>query len=474
MMRGGSALFAGFGLLAGCAGHASTMYDVRDALIRNDLEEARALLADAGRGTDDLLFALEDGLLLHYAGDPELSNARLEFAELRIDDLYTRSISRAALSLVTSDLILRFEPRGVENLLINYYRGLNYLQLWEAEDARVEWRKLNAKLQFSRDQGDAPYLDPPFFNHLVGLGLESEDPDNAYVSMRLAEAAYLEQGALPPADLVQDLVRLATGLGFVDHLDGYRSRYGDPSQEVMGLQSAAGSDTVAQPGGEIVLLIEEGLVAAIEEVSAYIPITEERAKRVVEEDNGLRLNLAQALAVEYNEGRYQGVTKSYSSRVGIAYVLPISFPVFGLGEPAFGRLSAGAGSGQSAARVALDVSETQRLAFQDRLLWIYAKSIARSLIKYAAAAKLEEKAEEEGGEVAGDVVGVLANIVNIATERADTRAWLGLPHRIWMARLRVPPGLHDIRIVMDGRDELLLGSIEVMPGERRIVSYRVF
>ncbi len=86
------------------------------------MEEARARLSDAGRGTDDLLFALEDGLLLHYAGDPELSNSRFEFVEQRIDDLYTKSITRAALSLVTSDLVLRFEPHGIESFLVNYYR----------------------------------------------------------------------------------------------------------------------------------------------------------------------------------------------------------------------------------------------------------------------------------------------------------------------------------------------------------------
>ena len=100
--------------VAGCAGHADTMQGVREALLRNDLDEARARLADAGRGTDDLLFALEDGLLLHYAGDPELSNSRLEFAEFRVDELYTKSISRAAFSLITSTPALSTHAPGTQ------------------------------------------------------------------------------------------------------------------------------------------------------------------------------------------------------------------------------------------------------------------------------------------------------------------------------------------------------------------------
>jgi hypothetical protein len=103
MIRGRVLALCGLLAVVGCAGHATTMEDVRAALLKNDLEGARARLAEAGRGTDDLLFALEDGLLLHVAGDPSLSNSRFEFAELRIDDLYTKSISRTALSLIASD-----------------------------------------------------------------------------------------------------------------------------------------------------------------------------------------------------------------------------------------------------------------------------------------------------------------------------------------------------------------------------------
>ncbi len=37
------------------------------------------------------------------------------------------------------------------------------------------------------------------------------------------------------------------------------------------------------------------------------------------------------------------------------------------------------------------------------------------------------------------------------TERADTRCWLTLPDRLAVARLRLPPGRHELRVdYLDG------------------------
>jgi hypothetical protein len=461
--------------LAGCASHARTMYDVRAALRHHDLEEARARLAEAGRGTDDLLFALEDGLLLYYAGDPELSNVRFEFVERRVDDLYTKSITRAVLSLVSSDLVLRFEPRGIENFLVNYYRAFNYLELGQPEEAWVEWRKLRLKLQYSREQGDARYLNPPFFNYLLGLGLEAVDPNDAYIAFRRAEASYRERYGDPaPPELIDDLVRLARDLGFSDHLDLYLTRYGERAAALDQAHVSGAGRAGRADWGELVVFVEDGLVAPIEEVQVHLPITRARAEVVASGGERARLGLAETLAREYGEGRFAGVRPSYGRGREIAYVMPLSLPVFGRGEAAFGRVAAVVGSDTAAARLSLEVSSLQQLAFQDRLLGIYAKTIARALVKYAAAAKLREEVEEESGETAGDVVGFLANLVNVITERADTRAWLGLPHRIWMARLRVPPGRHEVRLLFDGGEAVSLGHHEVLPGDRHFLSYRVF
>lgn len=460
--------------VAGCAGHASTMRDVRAALLHNDLGEARARLAEAGRGTDDLLYALEDGLLLYYAGEPALSISRFEFAEGEVEERYTKSITRAALSLIASDLVLQFDPNGLDNFLVNYYKALAYLDLGDNNAAWVEWRRLESKLQFSRSRGDEAYLDPPFFSYLAGLGLEADDRNAAYIDYRLAEEAYRAAGMSPPRELVNDLVQLAAELGFSDHLDLYRARYGSLASVTSGHGAGNGHGSEEGALAEVVVLVEDGLVAPVDEVRAYIPITRERAKHVDDGGQMTHLDLAEALALEYRAGQYRGVGRRWANRVEIEYVLPIALPVFGAARPALRTLAASAGSERATAKPVLDVSALQKAAFEDRLLGIYAKTIARALVKYAAAEKLEDEAKEDDDEEGGEVVGVLANIVNALTERADTRAWLSLPHRIWMARLRLPPGTHEVKIHIDAAHEVSLGTIELAPGQRRFLSHRVF
>ena len=458
------------GAATACAPHAATMRDVRDALVHGDLAAARDRLADAGRGTDDLLFALEDGTVLHYAGEYDLSNQRFAFAEARVDELYTKSITRAALSLISSDVVLHFEPRGVEPFMVHYYRAFNYLRLGEPEEAAVEWRKLAYQLQFAGDRGDAPYLEPPFLDQLVGLALESDDPNTAYVALRRAEAVYRRVDEPAPPDLVDDLMRLAYRMGSADQLEEYRRRYGAQSPP-----DASDGNVGEAESGEIVVLVEDGFVAPLREVRAYLPIATDQADDLRAGD-AARTRVARALAAEYAAGHYDRVTRRWARRPRIAYVLPVALPTFGAGLPAFSRMAVRVDEEDqpAAAWPVLQVSELQRAAFESRLTGIYVKTILRALVKYALAEEAASKAKKEGGEGAEDAVRILANVANIVTERADTRAWLALPDRLWMARLRVEPGEHHLVARLDDAEPMDLGIISVGPGERRFVTARAF
>src|SRR5690606_5372750 len=76
------------------------------------------------------------------------------------DDRITKSISRSALSLVSNDLILPYEPGRTERLMIPYYAALAPLRMGDTEGAAVEARRLSLLLQLYGDD-DEP-LDPSF------------------------------------------------------------------------------------------------------------------------------------------------------------------------------------------------------------------------------------------------------------------------------------------------------------------------
>ena len=83
-----------------------------------------------------------------------------------------------------------------------------------------------------------------------------------------------------------------------------------------------------------------------------------------------------------------------------------------------------------------------------------------------------EKAQEEGGKIAG----FLAGAVGAVLETADTRSWRTLPREFRMARLVLPPGIHDLSVRIVGRDgmsgEVAIGSVEVRPGTRSFFFHR--
>src|SRR5690606_8695250 len=104
---------------------------------------------------DDVLHALYEGVLAYYAGDYARSAAVLDAAAHAADDRITRSISRSAMSLVSNDLVLPYEPGRTERLLLPYYAALARIRLGDHEGAAVEARRLSALLQQYRDDGAA-------------------------------------------------------------------------------------------------------------------------------------------------------------------------------------------------------------------------------------------------------------------------------------------------------------------------------
>ena len=106
---------------------------------------------DRGDIGDELLRLMHRGLLLHYAGRYEESNEVLQRAEAIIDDRYTKSVSLALLSIVTSDRALAWLPSDTERLMVNYYGALNYLALGDPEEAAVEARRLSRLLELGEE-----------------------------------------------------------------------------------------------------------------------------------------------------------------------------------------------------------------------------------------------------------------------------------------------------------------------------------
>ncbi len=101
---------------------------------------------------DRVLYYLYKGVLLHYNQEYQESNIALTDAENAIEDLYTKSLSRAASSMLLNDNVFAYAGEDYEDIYINIFKALNYMNLNQSESAFVEVRKVNIKLNLLEDK----------------------------------------------------------------------------------------------------------------------------------------------------------------------------------------------------------------------------------------------------------------------------------------------------------------------------------
>ncbi|MFN2431565.1 MAG: hypothetical protein ABR599_01875 [Gemmatimonadota bacterium] len=418
-------------LSTGCAGVPAELR-VKDELARGRYGLAAEAASEEG---DELLRHLDRALVLAYAGDVRTSNLYFARAEQLAEERYTRSVSRAALSLLLNDTVLPYQPDPFERLLVPLYRGLNHVAAGEPADVAVEARKLSALLLQRRDheperstaEGDA------FLHAVAGVLLEwAGRPEDARVAYR---AAAQVDSTLPRAWLPQD---------------------GDEAWRGGG--AAAGPETLET--GELVLLVEGGFVA--------VPVEERLLLVLHDADLALAARDPHRLADELAK-RYLAGPRHDPDAGDVAYLLPIALPRRPVPEPSQASVTALLDGNPWPLPVAYDLSHAAALSYDRAFVALLAKTAARALAKTLV---LEEATEDEDL-----VVRLLANALHVASEKADTRAWGSLPGEVRLLRVRLPEGRHEVQVRIDGpgRSRTLdLGSVEVRPGRVTLATARYY
>ncbi|MBM3316725.1 MAG: hypothetical protein FJY75_02630 [Candidatus Eisenbacteria bacterium] len=467
---------------AGCASYTTRLRELRPAASQGDWAGALAQVEKKGR-PGELLYHLERGALLRYAGSYAESNEELDRAAQRLDELYTISLSQRGLTFLLSDESEDYRGEVHEGNYLHYLRVLNYLELGDRRAAAVEARRLAQRLAFVADTqaGRPAARGDPFLHYLSGAVLEDEGEWNhALVSYRLALEGWSDPGSAcggeAPAWLAGDLARAAVRAGV--------------SLEEIGLGDLAASRPVAPregKAGTLLLFFESGWAPMKTSEHLRLPIFAHDPEWRGED--GARAGGA-VLAQRVRHRRERGEWAAEPAKV--AYFLDVALPLLGPARPGAAECRAsllpldgeaalgGAFETRTAAAPAIeartaaapmsDLACRVRDAFAADEAGVIVKTIARALLKYWTA----RKAEKQGGPLAG----ILANIAGVATEKADTRAWLMLPSRILGARLELPPGRYRLRLeARDGEGRVVESGtreIQVDADARTLIAWRSF
>ncbi len=209
-------------LLAGCGPSGNRYLLVDKSLLANDYQQADAIVQQAEKeygAKSRVLYGMDRGMTLQLAGDYQQSNDVLEQAEEELDRLYTRSIRTESLAFMTNDTALPYEGDPYEQVMINVLKALNYASLNQWQDALVEARRIDHRLNVlaDRTKDKAAYRDDGFARYLSGILYESAgDMNNAFIAYRKAYETFEATRAWTrtgvPAQLRADLLRTAEAL----------------------------------------------------------------------------------------------------------------------------------------------------------------------------------------------------------------------------------------------------------------------
>jgi hypothetical protein len=235
-------------LLSGCASdYVARTHGVRSAYESEDYPRALSALASEekeGSEKDRLLVLLDKGMVLHAAGRWQESITVLAEAERLSQELDAISISEEAGALLSNERQRAYRGEDFEKLMISVLQALNYAQLGQDEEALVEVRRVNERLEKMVVEEKKPYEHLAIARYIGAVLREDQrDWDGAYIDY--AKAYELEPGL---GSLLEPLLRLAKRTGRDDTYEALRQKLPDVPHEPLGLNEA-----------QVVVVVEAGL-----------------------------------------------------------------------------------------------------------------------------------------------------------------------------------------------------------------------
>ncbi len=405
-------------LLVGCAGTRSVQEKVY-SLSRSGKTATAVEYLDASSLADSrvdrLLYLMERGTLLQLQGEYRASNVTFEKADRLTEELYTKSISAGALSFLVNEGVVPYTGADYESVYLNYYKMINYLALGNLEAAGVEARRVDEKLRYFSDryEGKTVFREDPFLRMMTGLIYQAQrDHNNAFIAYRLAWNGFQTNQDIyrvpPPEILWSLLVMTADSASLMREADEFRAMAASRGIELQPLESFA------------VVLVNNGKIPVKQERMALFP-----------SGQGFPVKLALPAFVSRNGG----ATTVTAMVDGKHYRAE---PVENLEAIAFKSLN-------------------------DEIGRVLVKAIARAVAKESTARQFDDKGNGS--------TGLLLRVVNLMTEHADLRSWVGLPREIRMLVVPVATGTSHIALEQDGRPlelELVLPAAPVGFGFVRI------
>jgi len=414
-------------LVAGC-GSVSTrrkFYGPITAELRNGKPEESVALIEKAREKnkyaekDRLLYFIDAGMLNHYAGNYQASIEKLQLAEAAAEELFTKSISRAAVSLLLNDNFLEYSGEDYEILYANLINALNYMELGDFDGAFIEIRRANLKLDLLEQKyGDAAAE--------LQRGLE-EDSSRVNIAYAIDKVRFYSDAF---ARYLSMHVYAADG-----KMDDARIDY---DYLVAAFQTQPHIYDFPMP--PVVYSSEDKTVLSVIGFTGLAPTKEPLRLRIRTDKD---LDLVQVLydGPGQEDVEYAHLPVEVSADYYFKFAIPVLKPrpsnvgsirVLVNGDP-LGELS-----------LIENVNNVAEETFNAKKSMIFIRSVARAVAKGLAGHKLKKKADTGG--VGGWLKKAALDVAADISEDADLRSSQFLPGMIYVGDFEIEPGQYDLTI----------------------------
>ncbi|MBL7857476.1 MAG: hypothetical protein JNM57_07290 [Cyclobacteriaceae bacterium] len=414
-------------LISSCANYYQKHWDFNSEFEKGDLQKALTTLEkqdNLASGKAKFIYFANNGLLHAVLGNYQASNEDFEKAYLFGEDYRINYVNEAAAYFTNPNLTV-YRGEDHEHLMVLYFKAINFLKMGNTEQALVECRRLNIRLNQLSDKYSSAekYQRDAFIHALMGIIYQSDkDYNNAFIAYRNAleiyEGDYARMFSMrAPEQLKRDLLTSAYRTGFIEEFEKYKLQFG--------MDDFIPDENEA----ELVFFWHNGLGPVKDEWSINFLIAPGPDNTVVFTNPNLGISFP-----------FKVDNDKEKSDLGRLEIFRVAFPRYVERPQYFQSALLEINDQRYPLELAEDISKVAFYSLKERMMQEFAKGLLRAALKKASEHSIRKEDER---------LGALLGIVNAITEKADTRNWQTLPHSIFYSRVALKEGSNAVQFSMD-------------------------
>lgn len=441
--------------LMSCRTYYDVVQDYHQDLDANDYRGAEKNLLRSRflkKKRNRILLDLELGKTLHLRQDYDSSNYYLNEADLLMDERTT--LADVSESVLVNEAITRYKGEDFERVLIHYYKALNYLYLNQPNEALVEAKRINLRLNELGDKqafSGRKYKSDALAHILQGLVYEKlNNYNDAFIAYRNAYELYTKKdsteymGSSVPMQLKIDLINAANKTGFYTERDEYCRKFNLSFNDVKDTASSS-----------LIFIWENGLAPIKQQEDIFLFLVKGAGTLSFVDKSGT-INIPVVLPIEKQA---QAAKLSDLTTVRVSFPKYIDVPVF------FNQMAVQNGGHTYVPQLMENVAYIARINLRERFLKEMTYTASRVILR-----KIAELEISKENELAGALVGVAGLVI----EKADTRSWQSLPSEILYTRIPLSKGQNTLKLTMTGiNGQVRTDSLTIQsPGGLQFINYK--